>query len=126
MPRSKVLSLMLPLVTLCATAFGQSTNAALPGTLNYVEGQASIEGRSLSPQSVGSTPMQAGQVLATANGKAEILLTPGIFLRLGDDSTVQMVSTDLTHTEVRLDQGRANVEVDQIYSQNTILVDLKK
>jgi hypothetical protein len=125
MPRFKVLSLMLSLVTLCATAFGQNTNAALPGTLNFVEGQASIEGRALSSQSVGNTTLQAGQVLATANGKAEILLTPGIFLRLGDDSTVQMVSTDLTHTEVRLQQGRANVEVDQIYPQNTILIDLK-
>jgi len=69
--------------------------------------------------------LEAGQVLATANGKAEILLTPGIFLRLGDDSTVQMVSTDLTHTEIKLDQGHANVEVDQIYPQNTILIDLK-
>jgi len=125
MPRFKAITLLLSLATLSATAFGQNANSASPGTLNYIEGQASIEGRSLSSQSVGNTKLEAGQVLATANGKAEILLTPGIFLRLGDDSTVRMVSTDLTHTEVRLDQGRADVEVDQIYSQNTILVDLK-
>jgi hypothetical protein len=68
--------------------------------------------------------MQAGQVIATANGKAEILLTPGIFLRLGDDSTIQMVSPDLTHTEVKLERGRADIEVDQIYKQNTVLIDL--
>ena len=125
MPRFKALTWMLSLVALCATAFGQNANSASPGTLNYIEGQASVEGRSLSAQSVGNTALQAGQVLATANGKAEILLTPGIFLRLGDDTTVQMVSTDLTHTEIRLEQGRANVEVDQIYPQNTILIDLK-
>src|SRR3981189_772369 len=125
MPRFKAITLLLSLATLSATAFGQNANSASPGTLNYVEGQASIEGRSLSSQSVGNTALQAGQTLATANGKAEILLTPGIFLRLGDDSTVQMVSIDLTHTEIRLDQGHANVEVDQIYPQNTILVDLK-
>jgi hypothetical protein len=125
MPRFKALLLTLSLATLSAVAFGQSGNVANPGTLNYIEGQASIEGRSLSSQSVGNTTLQAGQVLATANGKAEILLTPGIFLRLAEDSTVQMVSPDLTHTEIRLEQGRANVEVDQIYSQNTILIDLK-
>jgi len=68
--------------------------------------------------------MQAGQVIATANGKAEILLTPGIFLRLGSNSTVRMVSPNLAHTEVRLERGRANVEVDQIYKQNTVLIDL--
>jgi hypothetical protein len=127
MPRFKALILTLSLATLSAAAFGQiSGNIARPGTLNYIEGQTSIEGRPLSPNSVGNTTLQAGQVLATANGKAEILLTPGIFVRLGDNSTVQMVSTDLTHTEIRLEQGRANVEVDQIYPQNTILVDLNK
>jgi hypothetical protein len=122
MPRFKVL--MLSLATLCASAFGQNANPASPGTLNYVEGQASIEGRALSPKSVGRTELQTGQFLSTANGKTEVLLTPGVFLRLGDNSTVQMVSTGLTKTEVKLDKGRANVEVDQIYKQNTILIDL--
>ena len=116
--------MVLSLATLAAPAFGQNANPASPGTLNYVEGQASIEGRALSHRSVGRTEMQPGQVIATANGKAEILLTPGIFLRLGDDSTVQMVSPDLTHTEVRLERGNASVEVDQIYKQNTVLIDL--
>jgi hypothetical protein len=125
MPRFKALSFVLSLATLSATAFGQNANPASPGTLNYVEGQASIEGRPMSSSSVGNTTLQTGQMLATANGKAEILLTPGIFVRLGDNSSVQMVSPDLTHTEIRLDQGRANVEVDQIYPQNTILIDLK-
>ena len=124
MPRLKAL-MVLSLATLCAPVFGQNANPASPGTLNYVEGQASIEGRQLSSRSVGSTEMQPGQVIATATGKAEILLTPGIFLRLGDNSTVEMVSTNLTHTEVRLQRGRANVEVNQIYKQNTILVDFE-
>ncbi|MEI9980238.1 MAG: FecR domain-containing protein [Edaphobacter sp.] len=123
MPRFK--ALLLSLATLSATAFGQTANQARPGTLNYIEGQASIEGRPITPSSAGNTTLQAGQVLATANGKTEVLLTPGIFVRLGDNSTVQMVSPDLTHTEIRLDRGRANVEVDQIYPQNTILIDLK-
>lgn len=126
-PKFKAL-FVLSLATLCAPAFGQqygrNISPANPGTLNYVEGQASIEGLPLTQRSVGHTEMQAGQVIATADGKAEILLTPGIFLRLGDDSTVQMVSPDLTHTEVKLERGRADIEVDQIYKQNTVLIDL--
>ena len=125
MLRFKALTFLLSLAALSATAFGQRANPVSPGTLNYVEGQASIEGRPLSSQSVGNTMLEAGQVLATANGKAEVLLTPGIFLRLGNDTTVQMVSPDLTHTEIKLVQGHADVEVDQIYPQNTILIDLK-
>ena len=50
-------------------------------------------------------------------------MTPGVFLRLGDDSAVTMVSPDLTKTEVQLDRGTAEVEVDQLYQQNDLLVD---
>jgi hypothetical protein len=124
MPRSKIF-LLLSLATLFAPAYGQSANQARPGTLNYVEGQASIDGRQVSPQSVGSTELQPGQYLATADGKAEILLTPGVFLRLDNNSTVKMIKPDLTHTEVSLERGRASVEADQLLPQNLILIDQK-
>ena len=119
MPRLKVLAL-LSLVSLCAPAFG--ANPARPGTLNYIEGSAYLEGKPLTPQSVGSTDLNPGQVLSTGQGKAEILLTPGIFLRLDDNSSVQMVSPDLTFTQLRLESGRATVEVDEIYPQNDIQI----
>ena len=64
-----------------------------------------------------------GQTIATANGKAEVLLTPGVFVRLGENSSMTMVSPDLTKTEVQLNSGRAEVEVDQIYKQNDLLID---
>jgi hypothetical protein len=119
--------LLLSLATLLTPAFAQQqgANPARPGTLNYVEGQASIDGRRVSSQSVGTAELRPGQYLATADGKAEILLTPGVFLRLDNNSTVKMVSPDLTHTEVLLDRGRASVEADQLYPQNRILIDQK-
>jgi hypothetical protein len=124
MPRLTA-ALMLSLATLSAPMFAQGPDSARPGTLNYIEGQASLEGRQLSPKSVGHAELAAGQYLATANGKAEILLTPGIFFRLDKDSTVKMISPDLMHTEVELVQGHASVEVDQLYKQNDILINLK-
>ena len=53
-----------------------AANAALPGTLNYVEGQANVGDQSLNAQQVGSVRLQAGQRLDTQSGKAEILLPP--------------------------------------------------
>ncbi len=52
------------------------TRASLPSrrTINYVEGQAALNGSPLNTNSVG-TAMQAGQVLTTQNGKVEVLLT---------------------------------------------------
>ena len=121
-PRLKAL-LLLSLATLSASALAQNANPASPGTINYVEGSASIQGRQLSSNSLGHEALERGQHLATTDGKVEVLLTPGIFLRLDKDTSIQMVSPDLTHTEISLERGRADVEVDQIFTQNRILID---
>src|SRR5579863_8873716 len=102
--------------------YPDSHRTATPGTLNYVEGQASIGDQTLDSKSVGSAELQNGQELATANGKAELLLTPGVYLRLGSNSSVRMVSNGLTNTNIALDQGEAMLEVDQIYPQNNISI----
>lgn len=97
-------------------------NTANPGTVNYVEGSANLNGSALNNRSVGSAQMNAGDELTTGSGKAEILLTPGIFLRVDSNSAVKMVSPDLAQTQVELDHGRAAVEVDQIFPQNMIQI----
>ena len=105
-------------------AWGSNSDArtALPGTLNYVEGQASINHATLNAKSVGNADLQAGQVLATENGKAEILLTPGVFLRLGDNSEAKMITPDLTNTQLAVNKGEAMIEVDEIHPENDIQV----
>lgn len=103
-------------------AYSDSKRTATPGTLNYVEGQASMGDQTLDSKAVGTAELQTGQVLETQNGKAEILLTPGVYLRLGSNSSVKMVSGGLTNTEVALNQGEAMLEVDQIYQQNNIRI----
>jgi FecR protein len=95
---------------------------ALPGTLNYIEGQASIGTEALNNKSVGSVDLQTGQTLTTQTGKAEVLLTPGVFFRLGDNSAATLVSPDLTNTEMALDKGQAMVEVDNIHKDNLLRV----
>src|ERR1700758_3700878 len=88
-------------VILSAPAFAADAHSALPGTLNYVEGQANIGSDPLSANSLGSVTMQPGQTLVTENGKAEVLLTPGLFLRLDANSAVRMISPSITNTEVQ-------------------------
>lgn len=108
---------------LSVPAWGTNTDNrqnAMPGTLNYVEGQASMNDQALDSKSVGNAELESGQVLQTGKGKAEILLTPGVYLRIGDNSSVRMVSTNLTNTQVALDRGEAMLEVDQIYPENNI------
>jgi hypothetical protein len=96
--------------------------SAMPGTLNYLEGEVSLGNQALDSKAVGSVKLQAGESLATQNGKAEILLTPGVFVRLGSNSSIKMISPNLTDTELALSQGEAMLEVDEIHSQNNIRI----
>ncbi len=95
-------------------------NSAVPGTLNYIEGSATINGQMLSPKAVGSATVEPGEVIATSQGRAEVLLTPGVYLRLANDSAAQMISPSLTNTVVNINRGRAAVEVDQLFKENNI------
>jgi hypothetical protein len=99
---------------------GDQPRQAIPGTVNYVEGAVYLDGLQLNSKDVGNATLQPGQQISTSNGRAEILLTPGVFLRLDNNSAVKMVSPDLTLTQVELDKGRAGVEVDEIHDQNNL------
>lgn len=95
---------------------------AVPGTLNYVEGQASIGNETLNSKSIGSSELEAGQSLDTGAGKAEILLTPGVFLRLGDNAAARMISPSIINTQVELTRGEATVEVADLHRENDLQV----
>ncbi|MGA3212744.1 MAG: hypothetical protein ABSD20_15665, partial [Terriglobales bacterium] len=70
--------------------------------------------------SIGSAELQPGQSLITEQGKAEVLLTPGVFLRVGANSSVTMISPSITDTEVGLDRGHAMIEIAEIHPENDI------
>jgi hypothetical protein len=86
---------------------------ALPGTVNYVEGQVSINGKPLNTKQDGNTQLQANQSLLTGNGKVEMLLSPGVFVREGSNSEIRMVSPGLADPMIEVVHGSAMIEVDQ-------------
>jgi len=106
------------------TAWCQHPYPARPGSINYVEGQAAIGSNTLNATSIGYVGLGKDQILTTQAGKVEILLVPGVFLRMGDNSSVKMVSPELANTEVELDKGRALIEAIDIHKENNIRVDL--
>jgi hypothetical protein len=121
-----LVSLMLSALALPAWGQVQNSRRAQPGTINYVEGHATIGPQELSASSEGNVDLQNGQTLATQDGKVEVLLTPGVFLRVAPNSAVKMVSADLANTEVAVTAGRAMVEVADISKDNNIRVDVNE
>jgi hypothetical protein len=105
-----------------ALAAARTANTPMPGEVNYVEGQVALDGQNLSAASVGSALLEPNQVLTTSQGRAELLLTPGVFLRIGDNSEVRMVSPDLTNTQVELSRGSAMLEVTELFKENNLCV----
>lgn len=113
---------LMGLPLLAAADQPDQAGPARPGTVNYVEGAAYLEGSRLNSKDIGYANLDAGQVLTTRKGKAEILLTPGVFLRLDNNSAVKMISPDLTLTQLQLEKGRAGIEVDEIHDQNDLQI----
>jgi hypothetical protein len=124
LPRTKAIANFLLAAILFAPAWAANPSAksAVPGTLNYVEGKASMGDQTLDSKSIGTTELQVGQSLTTNDGKAEILLTPGVFLRVGINSSVKMISSSITNTEVGIDKGHAMIEVAEIHPENDIRI----
>lgn len=111
------------------TSASQNENAqqpglASPGAINYIEGQATLDGQALTAQSVGSAVAKPSQAVATTNGYVEVLLTPGAFLRIGHDSEVLLKSASLAGATLQMDRGAALIEVADLVEGSTLTVDL--
>src|SRR5580658_7896021 len=91
-----------------------------PGAINYTEGQVSINGQAI--RGARNTTLQPGQILQTQDGKAEMLLTPGVFLRLNNHSQARLTSASITDTRVELLQGEAMVEAAQVEPANNLAI----
>jgi hypothetical protein len=100
----------------------QSVISAHSGTIHYTEGQVSLDGTAVQPKFGAFPEMKNGQVLSAQDGRAEILLTPGVFLRLGENSSFKMISNQLTNTRLEFTGGAAMIEVGELLPDNAITV----
>lgn len=105
-------------------AMAQPARMPMPGSLNATQGQVMIDGHPAPAQSIRGQRLRADQFVETQHGKAELLLTPGSFLRMGDHSRAEMLSPSLENTTVRLDRGRALLDAGANYNRNvTVFMD---
>jgi hypothetical protein len=81
-----------------------------PGTINSIEGRATMGGQALSEKSVGTAELGRGWSVSTQDGRAEILPAPGIFLRIDHETTVEIANPGLADTLLADPKGRAMVE----------------
>jgi hypothetical protein len=101
-------------VLLSGSAFAQYVISAHSGVVQSVDGSVFLNGQPVQ-QKFGQFPeIKENQEFRTEEGRAEILLTPGAFLRMGENSSIRMVSNKLTDTRVEVLSGSVMVECDEV------------
>lgn len=94
-------------------ASGQSVVSTHSGLIYFFVGTVYLGDEELQ-QKFGRFPdIGEGRELRTALGRAEVLLTPGAFLRLDENSSIRMISNRFADTRVELLGGSAILEVTQ-------------
>lgn len=98
----------------------QNNNSTQPGLINFVEGIVYLNNAVL-PQDVKDLGrMKEGESLHTLDGRVEILLSPGVFLRVDEMSKIKMLSNRLLGTRVEIAAGSVLVECVEVHRYNEI------
>ena len=119
----------LGLLLLCAGGAlvplsAQKVVSARAGLLTYLQGSVCIDGKPVVLKTARFPQMKDGETLSTGpgRGRVEVLLAPGIVLRLAEDAQIRMDNTDLSDTRVTLQQGEALIEVVRLAEDNRVQV----
>ena len=108
-----------------AAALAQTVISAKSGMIHYLEGQVFLGDQAIENK-FGSFPeVKENATLRTEEGRAEVLLTPGVFLRLAENSSFRMITNRLVDTRLELLSGAAVLEVDDMPKDNGVTVACK-
>ena len=96
--------------------------SARSGLIHYVEGQVYVDDQLVETKFGIFPEVKENQQLRTEEGRAEVLLTPGVFLRLGENSSFRMITNRLIDTRLEFLAGAAVVEAEDIAKDNSVTV----
>ena len=121
----RTIILLAALGYLAAPVPAQSVVSARAGLINYTEGTVTLQEAPVHLSSQQTyMEMKDGNVLRTARGRAEVLLSPGVLMRLAEDSAVRLESGSLTNTKVRVLDGDVIIEATEIYDGGRLAIQL--
>jgi hypothetical protein len=91
-------------------ASGQSVISTRAGLINYSEGLVFVDGHPVTRKFGAFERLKNGSTLVTESGRAEVLLTPNTYLRIGEKSSIRMVSDDLSDPRVEILAGSSALD----------------
>src|SRR5579863_6407140 len=106
-----VAALSLTACLSCLPLAAQNIISAKSGLIHYTEGDVKIGDQSAAPNNGVFQSLSVGKELTTGEGRAEMLLGPGQFVRLNENTSVRMVSNKLDATRLAVVRGSVLIEV---------------
>lgn len=110
---SLLLSLPLP---------GQEVVSAYAGAIHFLEGSVFLDDQPLEHRPAVFPSMKINSTLRTTEGRAEVLLTSGVVLRIDENSAIRMISNRLTDTRVEFLKGAAILDTVAVTSQPPLVL----
>lgn len=101
---------------------GQSVVSVRSGVIHFFEGSVTVDGQPLEQRFGRFYELKPGSELRTDNGRVEVLLTPGVFLRVDENSSIRMLSNSLTDTRVEFIGGAAALDSRGIAGDDPITI----
>lgn len=119
-----ILTLALASLPTIGTMMAQEVVSAKAGLIHEAEGVVMINGEEYHQEGLRFNSMKEGDTLSTVAGRAEVLLNAGSILRVGEDSSFNLVAASLTDTRVKLESGMITVEVAELPKETSITLDV--
>lgn len=113
---------VVPAVFLSLAASAQSVVSTHSGVIHFSEGAVFLDNQRLEQKFGRFAEIKQGSELSTDSGRAEVLLTPGTFLRVAENSVIRMVSNRLSDTRVELVAGSAILEATQLEPGTSVVI----
>jgi len=87
--------------------------------VSYIQGAVYVDNNLLPDPIVANFPyIKEGGDMRTADGRAEVVMNPGIMMRVGENSTVRMITNRFIDTRVELTAGAATVQLVEVPKDN--------
>jgi hypothetical protein len=112
--------LSLPLLT--GQLAAQQVISLKAGLINLIQGEVKLNDESIVVRNSRYAEMKNGDVIRTTEGRAEVLLAPGAFIRISENSAVRMESNSVVNTRLALIEGDAMLEVMEMEKESSLEV----
>lgn len=107
---SRAVSIFFLIMGTAAVLKAQYLVSVKAGLIQFVDGNASLDDKPLRISKEIGIQMENGQTLRTGRGRAELLLSPDVYLRVDENSLLRMEQNQIHETQLALEQGAAFVE----------------